>query len=86
MTALTWGKEQVLETLEKKNNKEAEYSEDSQVSAGNFWKIFTIFLFSAPCLFYVLSEAAQNWLCSVNIFSYYYYCCCCSNNNTLIDM
>lgn len=51
MTALTWGKEQVLETLEKKKNKEAEYSQDSQVSAGNFWKIFTIFLFSAPCLF-----------------------------------
>lgn len=49
MTALTWGKEQVLETLVKK--KEAEYSQDSQVSAGNFWKIFTIFLFSAPCLF-----------------------------------
>lgn len=69
MTALTWGKEQVLETLVKKKNKEAEYSQDSQVSAGNFWKKFyNLFIFS-PVSFHVLSDAAQNWLCSVNIFS-----------------
>lgn len=69
MTALTWGKEQVLETLEKKKNKEAEYSQDSQVSAGNFWIFFyNLFIFS-PVSVYVLSDAAQNWPCSVNIFS-----------------